>query len=127
MFTYGDCNQLLGISFIFLAHTSLLYEKVCILFNIAALQSCLAAEQSLESDDGLKMAIKLLQQSAGIFQYLKGAVPAAIPSEPTPDLSQDTLQCLQALMIAQAQEVFITKAIKGRFDRYIIARMHNLF
>ena len=97
-----------------IAHTSLLYEKVCVLFNIAALQSHVAAAQSMESDEGLKLAIKLLQQSAGIFQYLKGAVPAAVPSEPTPDLTQDTLTCLQALMISQAQEVFIMKAIKGK-------------
>lgn len=97
----------------FLAHTSLQYEKVCILFNIAALQSCLAAEQPLDTDDNLKYTIKLLQQCAGIFQYLRGAVPAAIPSEPTPDLNQDALLCLQALMVAQAQEVFIQKTIKG--------------
>jgi len=84
-----------------------------VLFNIAALQSNIAANQSLDSDDGLKLTIKLLQQSAGIFQYLKGATPAAVPSEPTPDLSQDTLTVLQALMVAQAQEVFILKAIKG--------------
>lgn len=83
------------------------------LFNIASLQSSVAASQALDSDEGLKLALKLLQQSAGIFQYLKSATPAAIPSEPTPDLSQDTLICLQALMVAQAQEVFILKAIKG--------------
>lgn len=83
------------------------------LFNIAALQSSVASSQQLDTDEGLKLAIKLLQQSAGIFQYLKGATPAAVPSEPTPDLSQDTLIVLQALMVAQAQEVFILKAIKG--------------
>lgn len=91
-----------------------MYEKVCVLFNIAALQSSVASSQHLDTDEGLKLAIKLLQQSAGIFQYLKGATPAAVPSEPTPDLSQDTLIVLQALMVAQAQEVFILKAIKGK-------------
>lgn len=91
----------------------MLYEKVCVLFNIAALQSNVAASQALDSDDGLKLSIKLLQQSAGIFQYLKSATPAAIPSEPTPDLTQDTLSVMQALMVSQAQEVFIWKAIKG--------------
>ncbi|XP_033167711.1 programmed cell death 6-interacting protein [Drosophila mauritiana] len=106
-----------------LTHTSLLYEKVCVLFNIAALQSNIAANQPLDSDDGLKLTIKLLQQSAGIFQYLKGATPAAVPSEPTPDLSQDTLTVLQALMVAQAQEVFILKSIKDNMKDQIIAKL----
>ncbi|EDW59092.1 programmed cell death 6-interacting protein [Drosophila virilis] len=106
-----------------LTHTSLLYEKVCVLFNIAALQSSVASSQQLDTDEGLKLAIKLLQQSAGIFQYLKGATPAAVPSEPTPDLSQDTLIVLQALMVAQAQEVFILKAIKDNMKEQIIAKL----
>ncbi|XP_001357901.2 programmed cell death 6-interacting protein [Drosophila persimilis] len=106
-----------------LTHTSLLYEKVCVLFNIAALQSSIAASQQLDNDEGLKMAIKLLQQSAGIFQYLKGATPAAVPSEPTPDISQDTLVVMQALMVAQAQEVFILKAIKDNMNNLIIAKL----
>lgn len=106
-----------------LTHTSLLYEKVCILFNIAALQSNVAATQALDSDDGLKLATKLLQQSAGIFQYLKGATPAAIPSEPTPDLAQDSLSVLQALMVSQAQEVFVWKAMKDNMKDQIIAKL----
>ncbi|XP_055902668.1 programmed cell death 6-interacting protein [Eupeodes corollae] len=103
--------------------TSLLYEKVCVLFNIAALQSSIAASQALDNDDGLKLALKLFQQSAGIYQFLKGAVPAAIPSEPTPDLSQDTLAVLSSLMLAQAQEVFVNKAIKDEMKDQIIAKL----
>ena len=37
------------------------YEKVCVLFNIAAMQSGIAAQQSVESDEGLKGAAKLYQ------------------------------------------------------------------
>ncbi|XP_013102733.1 programmed cell death 6-interacting protein [Stomoxys calcitrans] len=106
-----------------LTHTSLSYEKVCVLFNIAALQSNVAAVQPMDSDEGLKLSIKLFQQSAGIFQHLKAAVPAAVPSEPTPDLNQDTLAVLQALMISQAQEVFVMKAIKDNLKENIIAKL----
>lgn len=43
------------------AVASLAYEKVCVLFNIAALQSAVAATQNIENDDALKLAAKLLQ------------------------------------------------------------------
>lgn len=38
----------------------------------------------------------------------------AIQQEPTPDLNPDTLAALAALMLAQAQEVFVQKAIHGK-------------
>lgn len=106
-----------------IALTSLAYEKECILFNIAALQSAIAAAQSTDSDDGLKLATKLLQQSAGIFAYLKGVTPYAIPQEPTPDLNPDTLQVLSNLMLAQAQEIFVLKAIKDNMKDGIVAKL----
>lgn len=73
----------------------------------------MAASQNLDTDDGLKTATKLFQQSAGIFAHLKGITPAAIPQEPTPDLTSETLTMLTSLMLAQAQEIFVIKAIKG--------------
>lgn len=103
--------------------TSLAYEKECVLFNIAALQSAVAAAQSTESDDGLKLATKLLQQSAGIFSHLKGVTPFAIPQEPTPDLNPDTLHALSNLMLAQAQEIFVLKAIKDSMKDSIVAKL----
>lgn len=112
-----------NVSFLKIALTSLAYEKECILFNIAALQSAIAAAQSTDSDDGLKLATKLLQQSAGIFAYLKGVTPYAIPQEPTPDLNPDTLQVLSNLMLAQAQEIFVLKAIKDSMKDGIIAKL----
>lgn len=99
------------------------FEKVCVLFNIAALQSAVASSQSLDSDEGLKLAMKLYQQAGGIFQTLKGSTPAAIPQEPTPDLSQDVLQILSTLMIAQAQEIFVQKAIRDSMKDLIVAKL----
>lgn len=103
--------------------TSLAYEKVCTLFNIAALQSSIAASQNLENDDGLKLASKLFQQSAGIFTHLKAAAPAAIPQEPTSDLSSEVLTVLASLMIAQAQEIFVVKAIRDSMKDIVIAKL----
>ncbi|CAK9795355.1 Programmed cell death 6-interacting protein [Anthophora quadrimaculata] len=103
--------------------STLSYEKVCVLFNIAALQSSVAATQTLESNEGLKMAAKLFQQSASIFNYLKGNVMMAIQQEPTPDISPETLGTLSSLMLAQAQEIFIYKAIHDAMKDGIIAKL----
>lgn len=94
------------------------YERVCVLFNIGALQSAVAASQSLESDEGLKTAAKLFQQAAGIFAHLKANVMVAIHQEPTPDLNPETLNALSSLMLAQAQEIFARKAIQGKYSQY---------
>lgn len=55
----------------FIAISTLSYEKVCVLFNIAALQSSVAATQSLDSDEGLKLAAKLFQ--VGFYSYINAA------------------------------------------------------
>lgn len=103
--------------------SSLSYERVCVLFNIAALQSGVAANQSLENDDGLKLAAKLLQQASGIFTHLKNTVISAIQVDPTPDLNPETLGALASLLLAQAQEVFVYKAIYDNMKDAIIAKL----
>ncbi|XP_013137680.1 PREDICTED: programmed cell death 6-interacting protein [Papilio polytes] len=50
---------------------SLAYERVCVLFNIAALQSALAAQQPLDTEDSLKLAAKLLQVYKRVFSFFK--------------------------------------------------------
>ncbi|KAK3913615.1 Programmed cell death 6-interacting protein [Frankliniella fusca] len=103
--------------------SSLSYEKVCVLFNIAALQSAVASSQSLVSDEGLKLAAKLFQQSAGIFNHLKATVMLAIQQDPTPDLNPDCLAALGAVMLAQAQEMFAQKAMHDNMKPAVIAKL----
>lgn len=47
----------------------------------------------------------------------------AIQQEPTPDMSPETLGALSALMFAQAQEIFVHKAIHDTMKDGIIARL----
>ncbi|KAK7067282.1 Rhophilin, Rho GTPase binding protein [Halocaridina rubra] len=103
--------------------SSLGYEKVCVLFNIAALQSQVAAAQSSDNDEALKLSTKLFQSAGGIFSHLKGIVHASVQQEPTPDLQPDTLAALSSLCLAQAQEVVTVKAINGQMKDIIIAKL----
>lgn len=58
--------------------------------------------------------ITLFQQSSGIFSHLASTIASVIPSDPTPDLQPDALNALSALMLAQAQDCFVRKAISGK-------------
>lgn len=102
---------------------SLAYEKICCLFNIAALQSQVASDQNFDDDDGLKLAAKLFQMASGIFTHLKNNVMSSIQQDPTPDIQPDTLGALAALMIAQAQESFFFKATHDKMRDLVIAKI----
>lgn len=100
---------------------SLSFEKICILFNIAALQCAIAASQNPRNDD-LKLAVQLLQQSAGVFAYLKD-ITATVVAKPTKDLNPQTLQVIADIMLAQAQEIFVHKAIEQRMKCTSVAKL----
>uniref|UniRef100_A0AC35UA02 BRO1 domain-containing protein n=1 Tax=Rhabditophanes sp. KR3021 TaxID=114890 RepID=A0AC35UA02_9BILA len=89
------------------------FERAAVLFNCAAMMSIVGAGQLMNTDEELKSAAKLFQQSAGIFHYLQERVLGMLPQDPTPDLMPDTLASLSALMLAQAQEAIY---IKGKKD-----------
>jgi len=99
------------------------YEKVCVLFNVAAYHSIVAAEQSFDSDDGLQKALKKLQLISGIFANLKETAVVAIQRDPTPDLDPETLGILSDLMLAQAQEMIVIKSMKDNMKDAIVAKL----
>ncbi|UYV60545.1 PDCD6IP, partial [Cordylochernes scorpioides] len=94
----------------------------CILFNIGAMNSHIAAVKATDTldDNALKTASKHFQMSSGIYQYLRSSIINLLGgNETTPDLLPETLGALQALMLAQAQECFLHKAISGDFSPYV--------
>ncbi|CAH0582838.1 unnamed protein product [Chrysodeixis includens] len=103
--------------------SSIAYERMCTLFNIAAMQSVIASQQLPDSEDSLKTAAKLFQQAAGIFAYLKGNIMMAVHQETTPDLNPETLDALSKLMLAQAQEVIAYKSIRDGMKEGMVAKV----
>ncbi|XP_012936236.1 programmed cell death 6-interacting protein [Aplysia californica] len=106
-----------------LAIASAAYEKVCVLYNIAALQSQIAAIQNHDNNEGLKLTVKLFQQACGIFGHLKDVVLSHVQQDPTPDLNPDTLSALSALMLAQAQESIYRKATQDKMKESMVAKL----
>nr|XP_014349049.1 PREDICTED: programmed cell death 6-interacting protein [Latimeria chalumnae] len=104
---------------------SLGYEKSCVLFNIGALSSQIAAEQNLENDEGMKSSARYYQLASGAFSHIKDTVLSALNREPTMDISPDTVGTLSQIMLAQAQEVFFLKATADKMKDAIIAKLAN--
>ena len=53
-----------------------------------------AADQNLDSADGLQKALKKLQLASGVFSHLKEIVVSHMQTDPTPDLEPETLGVL---------------------------------
>jgi len=90
---------------------------------VGACCSDIAANSSLETEEGLKTAAKLYQQAAGCFSYIRDHALTATRSDCTSDFYPDTLTCLIAVMQAQAQEVFYLKAVDNKFKDATIAKL----
>jgi len=100
----------------------LAFEKACVLFNLGALLSKYAGAKyeeaqrnssSTVADDTIKESLQILQQTAGIYQFLNENFLHA----PSNDLHQASVKFLVKLMLAQAQEVFVLKVISGDLEQ----------
>lgn len=108
-----------------LSLTSIVYERCCVLFNIAAIKSqigSMLANEGINNDVALKLAAKHFQSAAGIFLALRHLTPT-IGQDITPDLNSDVLNVLHTIMLAQAQELFFFKASNDNMKDNIIARV----
>ncbi|CAG0918964.1 unnamed protein product [Notodromas monacha] len=88
------------------------FEIFCILFNIAAAQSQMLSSEGFPGDEELRVGTRTYQQLAGYLCTVQDNVALFCYDEPTPDIRIDTLNALSSLMLAQAQELVLMKAIK---------------
>lgn len=93
-----------------LASFELAYEQANIIFNIGAVYSQLAVDEGTTNVDSLKKACNSFILAAGAFEAAGKRAAITYLPEGT-DLGESSLSVLVHLMLAQAQECFVLKAI----------------
>ncbi|KAL2837662.1 BRO1-like domain-containing protein [Aspergillus pseudodeflectus] len=99
------------------------FELANIIFNLATLYSQLAFAVNRTTSDGLKQACNYFCQSAGVLRHLRTDIIPDMRSTPPEDMDEMTLQSLEELLLAQAQECFWQKAVKDGLKDASIARL----
>lgn len=97
-------------------HHTLLWDRACTLWNLAALRSASAAFDSDETTkEGLKIAIAHLQQAASHLSLCRQLMEFSQENEyvSTVDLSRPMLQFWEKLLLAQAQTCIYKMANLG--------------
>ncbi|KAL1837052.1 hypothetical protein VTK73DRAFT_4833 [Phialemonium thermophilum] len=107
-----------------LVRTSLKYELMNILYNLAALYSQLAVSANRGSTEGLKTAASYFSHAAGVLDHVRTAVlpELSIPSPPD-DMDSPTLEALTQLCLAQSQECFWQKAVMDGYKDASISKL----
>ena len=102
---------------------NLRYELANILFNLASLYSQLAFHGNRTTSDGLKQAAQYGQAAAGTLYFLRTEVIPDMRGTPPEDMDNATLESLEQMCLAQAQECFWQKAVKDGMKDGTIARL----
>ncbi|KAI7354763.1 BRO1-domain-containing protein [Hortaea werneckii] len=103
---------------------NLRFELANIVFNLAAMYSQLALSSNRATADGLKTAASNFCLAAGVIQHLKTSIlPELRNAAPPEDMDTLTLESLECLMLAQAQECFWQKAVKDGLKDASIAKL----
>ena len=97
-------------------------ERAALLFNIAAAQSYAATKEDRTTAEGTRQAAKLFQEAAGSLDAVREITTSAPWLERrTSDLSNEFLEGLSTLMLAQAQKCFYEKALLASMKDATIA------
>ncbi|KAK4935836.1 pH-response regulator protein palA/rim20, partial [Elasticomyces elasticus] len=106
-----------------ISQNNLRFELANILYNLAAMYSQLAMSSNRSSSDGLKAACNYFCLAAGVISHLKTTIVPEMRSTPPEDMDAMTLESLEHLMLAQAQECFWQKAVKDGLKDASIAKL----
>ena len=81
------------------------YERACVLYNVAALKSHLAASEDLATKEGRSRAKLMFGQTASTLAHLRTELMAGSSKDPAPsaDLSEPTLLMCEHIQLAQGQ------------------------
>lgn len=116
-FTFGTQRTQLDVKFTWYdsftrqkkVSSSPLIDQYSSLYNYAVCCSRIACFMDL-GGDGIKVASKLFQQAAWIFEQLQTMVTALAAGESSTDFNKETLSQNSNLCLAQAQYLFFKKA-----------------
>lgn len=89
------------------------FEEAAVLFNLGAVYSQLAASEAVSTSEGLKRACRYFTLAAGVFERV-GEQTGGLDLPAGSDVLPSAVQVIQEMMLAQAQECFVLKAILDR-------------
>ncbi|GJN94361.1 hypothetical protein Rhopal_007435-T1 [Rhodotorula paludigena] len=103
------------------------YERLSVLYNLAALHAALGTERRRSDEAGIKAAIAAYQNAAGVLSHLLTLLPrlkSSLEGLPPPtDLTAACISALRDLCLAQAQEVAWQKAVMDRLKNGTVAKI----
>ena len=106
-----------------MSENNLRFELANVLFNLAALYSQLALSLNRTTAEGLKAASNYFCHAAGVIEYLNSDIIPEMRTTPPEDMDTMTLESIQQLMLAQAQECSWSMAIKNGYKDALISRL----
>jgi len=102
------------------------FERLSVLFNLAALHSLEACVQDRTAVEGIKESCKQFQIAAGILTMVRDQADSdANVRRDSPDFSTDTLTMFINLMLAQAQVCFYEKAKLDGLGAKVMSKLAN--
>ncbi|KAI1147809.1 BRO1-like domain-containing protein [Nemania diffusa] len=106
-----------------IVHNNLQFERMNIIYNLAALYSQLAISSNRNDTDGLKTAANYFNHAAGVLTHLKNEIIPELRTTPPDDMDEHSLESLIQLQLAQSQECFWMKAVMDRYKDASIAKL----